>query len=307
MSIQDESRSSKTGKPAWLKVSTPGSPQYLTTRALIKSKGLHTVCHEARCPNAGECWSQHTATFLILGDICSRNCSFCAVKKASDKNCNQDNLAQDVLGRLSPPDSQEPLQLANAVKEMGLKYAVITSVTRDDLADGGAAHYAMCVNSIHALSPDCKIELLIPDLQGKRDQLTTILNAKVNVLNHNLETVSRLYPSVRPQADYQRSLNILRWAKEIDSEVTSKSGIMLGLGETKEEVLALMDDLRVCYVDTLTLGQYLRPSTKQLAVQAYITPEQFAEYKEIALEKGFKHVESSPLTRSSYHASRQFA
>lgn len=276
-------------KPKWLKVQAPGSHDYIEVQKLVDSLKLHTVCKEARCPNIGECWGSRTATFLILGETCTRACSFCAVKHA--------------LGQTLPlPDATEPQKVGEAVKQLGLKHAVITSVTRDDLPDGGAEHYAKTVRAIHKEAPSCTVELLISDLLGSKVDLTTILEAGINILNHNLETVKRLYPRVRPQGDYQRSLNILRWAKEINPNLRTKSGIMVGLSETKEEVLSLMDDLRDIEVDIMTIGQYLRPSDQQLPVKEYITPQHFEEYKQEGLKRGFLFVESAPFVRSSYHA-----
>ncbi len=276
-------------KPSWLKVKAPGSPEYLETRDIVKKLRLHTVCEEARCPNIGECWSHHTATFMIMGDLCTRKCHFCSVKKGDSDT-------------LQPLDPLEPERVGYAVASLNLKHAVITSVDRDDRTDNGAEHFYKTVKSIQKRAPECKIELLIPDLQGSRKDLERILESGINVLNHNVETVPRLYKKVRPGAGYVRSLSILRWAKEIDPTVMTKSGIMLGLSEEKEEVLALMDDLRDANVDIMTIGQYLRPSEKQLPVKAFITPEEFKEYEEEGLKRGFKFVESGALVRSSYHA-----
>lgn len=290
-------RSETLIKPNWLKVKAPGSPEYLQTRKTVKGLHLHTVCEEAHCPNAGECWSHGTATFLIMGELCSRHCRFCAVKKGSATHGRNDSLL--------PLDLDEPLKVAQAVKELGLKHAVITSVTRDDLADGGASHFAQTAKAIHRLAPECKIEFLIPDLLGCRESLRTILDSQIDILNHNLETVPRLYPTVRPQADYQRSLQVLNDSKHIAPDTKTKSGIMVGLGETREEILGVMDDLRNIGVDILTIGQYLRPSEAQLPVQRFVTPEEFKEYTEIGISKGFSFVESAPLVRSSYHAWKQ--
>jgi len=278
-------------KPKWLKVKALGTNEYITVQKLVEHFALHTVCKEAHCPNIGECWGAKTATFLILGDTCTRACRFCAVKHAYGS-------------ALTSPDDSEPIRVAEAVKKLGLHHTVITSVTRDDLPDGGAIHYAKTVQAIHEAAPECTIELLISDLAGNRQALKTILDAKIDILNHNLETVPRLYPQVRPQADYQQSLNILHWAKEIAPNIRTKSGIMVGLSETQEEVLALMDDLRTISVDIMTIGQYLRPSPAQLTVHEYITPEQFAYYKKQGEKRGFKYTESTPFTRSSYHAAQ---
>ena len=281
-------------KPAWLKTTSVGNDDYLKVQKIVNGLNLHTVCKEACCPNRGECWGAKTATFLILGDTCTRACRFCAVNHAN---------AKTVL----PIDENEPEHIGKAVKELGLKHAVITSVTRDDLADGGASHYAKTVEAIHKNSPECTIELLISDLAGSREALAVILSAGINILNHNVETVERLYPTVRPQANYHRSLDILRWGKELAPNIRTKSGIMVGLSETEEEVLQVMDDLRGNNVDIMTIGQYLRPSQLQLPVVEYVTPEQFLKYRKIGLEKGFKFVESAPLVRSSYHARKHIA
>ncbi len=281
-------------KPVWLKARAPGSPEYLETKSVVKGLKLHTVCEEARCPNIGECWSHHTATFMIMGDLCTRRCHFCAVKKGTS--------AQGLENSLVPLDPFEPERVGIAVKELKLEHVVITSVDRDDVQDNGASHFAKTVAAIHQHSPACRVELLIPDMQGSRPDLETIMQSRINVLNHNLETVPRLYKKVRPGAGYIRSLSILRWAKELDPNVLTKSGIMVGLGETKEEVLRLMDDLRDADVDIMTIGQYLRPSLRQTPLRAYISPEEFKEYETLGLEKGFSFVESGPLVRSSYHA-----
>lgn len=276
-------------KPAWLKVKAPGSPEYMETHQLVKSLRLNTVCEEARCPNIGECWSHHTATFMIMGALCTRKCHFCSVKKGDTDS-------------LLPLEPQEPENVGVAVKELGLEHIVITSVNRDDIPDMGAEHFAETVRAIHKHAPNCRVELLIPDMQGRRELLETILSAGVDVLNHNTETVPRLYKKVRPGAEFERSLKILGWVKEISPSTLSKSGIMVGLGETPEEVEDLMDQLRKYSCDIMTIGQYLRPSEKQLPVREFVTPEQFAKYKEVGLAKGFRYVESGPLVRSSYHA-----
>ena len=276
-------------KPAWLKARAPGSPEYLETRGIVRDLKLHTVCEEARCPNIGECWSHHTATFMIMGDLCTRKCHFCSVKKGDSST-------------LQPLDPFEPERVGIAVKELKLKHAVITSVDRDDSFDNGASHFAKTVAAVRKHAPTCKIELLIPDLQGSRKDLEIIVQSGIDVLNHNVETVPRLYKKVRPGAGFIRSLSILRWAKEIDPTIMTKSGIMVGLGEAREEVLALMDDLRASNVDIMTIGQYLRPSERQLPVKEFVTPEEFKGYEEAGLARGFKFVESGPLVRSSYHA-----
>jgi lipoic acid synthetase len=281
--------SNPTPKPSWLKVRAPGSPEFLETKHIVKSMQLHTVCEEARCPNIGECWSHHTATFMIMGDLCTRKCHFCSVKKGTAET-------------LQPLDPFEPERVGLAVRDLKLKHVVITSVDRDDSTDNGADHFAKTVAAIRKYAVDCKIELLIPDMQGSQKDLETIVRSGVHVLNHNIETVPRLYRKVRPGAGYIRSLTILRWAKETDPMVLTKSGIMVGLGETKEEVHRVMDDMLFNGIDIMTIGQYLRPSDRQLPVKYFVTPEEFKEYEQVGLGKGFKFVESGPLVRSSYHA-----
>ncbi len=276
-------------KPPWLKARAPGSPEYLETKKIVKGLQLHTVCEEAKCPNIGECWSHHTATFMIMGDLCTRKCHFCSVKKGEHDT-------------LQPLDPLEPYRVGQAVKHLGLKHAVITSVDRDDVGDNGSTHFAQTVAAIRKFSPDCKVELLIPDLQGVRKDLEAIVRSGIDVLNHNIETVPRLYLKVRPGADYRRSLNILRWAKETDPSILTKSGIMVGLGEKKDEVLQVMDDMREANIDIMTIGQYLRPTQRQLPVKAFVTPEEFKEFEVEGLGRGFKFVESGPFVRSSYHA-----
>jgi lipoic acid synthetase len=287
-------RGERVAKPAWLKARAPGSPEYLETKEIVKRLKLHTVCEEARCPNIGECWSHSTATFMIMGDLCTRKCHFCSVKKGTTE--------QGLENTLKALDPLEPERVGIAVRELRLKHAVITSVDRDDAIDNGATHFSKTVAAIKKHAPDCKIELLIPDLKGSQKDLEKIIQSGIHVLNHNVETVPRLYRKVRPGAGYIRSLSILRWAKEFDPSIRTKSGIMLGLGETIEEVHALMDDLRTSEVDIMTIGQYLRPSERQLPVREFITPEQFKAYERVGLEKGFAFVESGPLVRSSYHA-----
>ncbi|MCB0323743.1 MAG: lipoyl synthase [Bdellovibrionales bacterium] len=280
----------RRARPSWLRVKAPGSPDFLTTREIVREHKLVTVCEEARCPNMGECWSHHTATFMIMGELCTRRCSFCSVKDGT-------------LNTLSPLDAFEPLRAAQAVQRLGLHHVVITSVNRDDLPDMGAAHFDQTARAIRKLNPDCEIEFLIPDMRGKRHLVETILQSGfVKVLNHNVETVPRLYREVRPGAVFQRSLDILRWAKELSPHTRTKSGLMVGLGERREEVLAVMDALRESNVEVLTIGQYLQPTSKQLPIQRYVTPEEFAEYREEGRKRGFLHVESGPLVRSSYHA-----
>ncbi|MDJ0622097.1 MAG: lipoyl synthase [Desulfocapsaceae bacterium] len=278
------------GKPKWLRRRLPSGPQYEEVRALLKNNCLTTVCQEAQCPNQFECYSRGTATFMILGEKCTRNCMFCAVDHGPD----------------GAPDLDEPERVAQAVKTMGLQYSVITSVTRDDLEDGGASLFAATVKAIRRQSPDTLVEILIPDLQGNWDALQTIVTAAPDVLNHNVETISRLYPTVRPQAVYHRSLELLAMVKRFDAKMITKSGIMLGLGESMEEILEVMDDLLAANCDILTLGQYLQPSKKHLAVNEFIHPENFAELKKIALTKGFIGVASGPSVRSSYEAGKLY-
>ncbi|RMG39567.1 MAG: lipoyl synthase [Candidatus Dadabacteria bacterium] len=279
----------KPKKPPWLKVKAPGSPDYMETRKIVKGLSLHTVCEEAHCPNIGECWAHSTATFMIMGDVCTRRCHFCSVKKG-------DPTSMPAL------DPLEPARVGAAVRKLGLKHVVVTSVDRDDLPDFGAAHWAQTVRAIKNQAPGCRIELLIGDMAGSREHLAVIMESGIDILNHNVETVPRLYRKVRPYSGYIRSLAILKWAKELDPSVMTKSGIMVGLGETTREVLQLQDDLRWANVDIMTIGQYLRPTGRQLPVKAFITPEEFELYKEEGLKRGFKFVESGPLVRSSYHA-----
>lgn len=275
-------------KPPWLKVRFPGGPNYLRLKALMRAGGLHTVCEEAHCPNVGECWEAGTATFLILGDTCTRSCGFCAVKS----------------GLPSGLDTLEPLRVARAVQAMGIAHAVVTSVNRDDLPDGGATIFAETIRRIHRLSPGATIEVLIPDFMGDWDALATVLRARPDVLNHNTETVPRLYRRVRPKARYQRSLELLRRAKAMDPAVITKSGLMVGLGETRQELLQVFADLADAGVDALTVGQYLRPGPRYLPVVRYYTPEEFATLRVEALALGFRYVEAGPLVRSSYRAER---
>jgi lipoic acid synthetase len=278
-----------TPRPAWLKVVAPAGANYHDLKQLVREKCLHTVCESARCPNIGECWQARTATFLILGDTCTRGCAFCAV----------------TVGQPSAYDEDEPRRVAEAFAALNLRYAVITSVTRDDLPDGGAAIFADTIRRIRALLPACHIEVLIPDFQGDRAALAAVVAARPDVLNHNIETVQRLYTLVRGMADYRRSLDLLAAASAIDPAVTTKSGIMLGLGETEEEIALTLRDLRAAQCAIVTIGQYLRPSTGHVPVQRYYTPEDFARYAALARELGFQHVESAPLVRSSYHAREQ--
>ena len=265
----------------------PRGDGYGRIRALVEEHKLHTVCESARCPNLGECWSAGTATFMILGDICTRSCGFCAV----------------ITGRPLGLDTGEPERLARAVRTLGVRHAVITSVNRDDLADGGAGIFAACIHAVRRDVPDCRIEVLIPDFLGNWDALGTVLAASPDILNHNTETVPRLYARVRPKAKYERSLELLRRAKD-DGAVT-KSGLMLGIGETDDEVVAVMQDLRAARCDVLTLGQYLQPTQEHLPVDRFVHPETFASLREHAMAMGFRHCESGPLVRSSYHAEKQ--
>ena len=276
-------------RPPWLKVRFPAGGNYERLRDLMREQELHTVCEEARCPNIGDCWSRGTATFMILGDTCTRSCGFCAVK----------------TGRPGTIDTGEPRRVALAVQRMGLRHAVITSVNRDELADGGASIFAETIRWTRRVSPETTIEVLIPDFKGDRAALATVLEAQPEILNHNTETVPRLYRVVRPQARYEQSLEVLAAARELDPGTLTKSGLMVGLGETKDELLAVFQDLADSNVDILTVGQYLRPTPAHLPVERYWTPEEFAELKEAALALGFRHVESGPLVRSSYHAEEQ--
>mgnify|MGYP005841888157 CR=1 FL=1 len=275
-------------KPPWLKVRFPGGPNYLRLKALMRAGGLHTVCEEAHCPNVGECWEAGTATFLILGDTCTRSCGFCAVKS----------------GRPSGLDALEPLRVARAVQAMGVAHAVVTSVNRDDLPDGGAGVFAETIRRIRRLSPGATVEVLIPDFMGDWDALATVLRARPDVLNHNTETVPRLYRRVRPKARYERSLELLRRAKAMDPAVITKSGLMVGLGETRQELFQVFADLADAGVDALTVGQYLRPGPRYLPVVRYYTPEEFDTLRVDALALGFRYVEAGPLVRSSYRAER---
>jgi lipoic acid synthetase len=277
-------------KPSWLKKRIPPIQEIEKVKAILGRGNLHTVCEEARCPNLGDCFSKGTATFLILGRVCTRNCGFCAVER----------------GTPFPLNESEPETVARAVGELRLQYVVLTSVTRDDLQDGGASHYAKAIQVIRVLDPGVKIEVLIPDLKGDRTALETVLKEQPDVLNHNVETVPRLYPQVRPQADYRRSLELLQRAKEIGLSVLTKSGFMLGLGETQEEVLNLIADLREVKCDFLTIGQYLQPRSDRLPVVRYVAPDEFEEYQQIAQGMGFKGVASGPFIRSSFHASQMF-
>jgi len=272
--------------PDWIKVRPPGNPNYLRLKRILREKNLHTVCEEARCPNIGECWGHNTATFLILGDTCTRGFRFCAIDK----------------GKPLALDPEEPRNVALVVKDLGLDHIVVTSVNRDDLSDGGSNHFAKTVFWIKALNPAIRVEVLIPDFKGDLKALETVVQAGVHVLNHNIETVPRLYGKVRPGHTYACSVNILKTAKEMRRDVLTKTGMMLGVGETRDEVMTTLRDLRANDVDIVTLGQYLQPSTRQLPVERYVTPAEFQEFKQDAEKLGFRHVESGPLVRSSYHA-----
>jgi lipoic acid synthetase len=277
----------KLDRPKWLRAPAPAGENYHDLKGLIERLRLHTVCESAACPNVGECWNRRTATFMILGNVCTRRCGFCAVQK----------------GAPLPVDYDEPERVAEAVEAMGLKFAVITSVNRDDRPDGGAELFAMVIRAIRRRIAGCGVEVLIPDFQGNLSAVETVIEARPDVLNHNTETVPRLYRQVRLGARYERSLGVLAHAKVCSPATPTKSGLMLGLGETADEVLQVMRDLRAHHVDILTLGQYLRPSPKHLPIVRYVSPEEFAEFRREGQAMGFAHVESGPLVRSSYHAS----
>ncbi|HKM82364.1 MAG TPA: lipoyl synthase [Candidatus Acidoferrum sp.] len=274
-------------RPDWLRVKFFGGDRYHNLKRVMRTLDLHTVCESARCPNMGECWEHGTATFMILGDICTRACGFCAVPSGKPAG---------------PPDEDEPLRVAEAVASMGLRYAVVTSVNRDDQPDGGARIFARTIQEIRKRVPGCKVEVLIPDFRGDWNALDAVLAVKPDILNHNTETVPRLYRQVRKGALYERSLELLRRAKQTHPDVTTKTGMMLGLGEQKEEVLETMHDLAAQGTDIFTLGQYLQPTREHLPVIRFVHPGEFAEYKRLGEQMGFKHVESGPLVRSSYHA-----
>ena len=275
--------------PAWLKVKAPGSAEYLELKQLLREKSLNTVCEEAHCPNIGECWTLGTATFMILGDTCTRACAYCAVNSGKPKD----------------PDIFEPARLAETVERMKLKYAVITSVDRDDLQDGGASFFSSCIRLINNRVPDCKVEVLIPDFDGDEKALKTVVNSNPSTLNHNIETVRRIFPKVRPRGNYDLSLKLLETSKFLNPNIPTKSGIMVGLGETYDEITQTMRDLRDSDCDLLTVGQYLRPSQKHWPVVKWYTKNDFEEIKQEGLSLGFKHVASGPLVRSSYHANEQ--
>src|SRR3954465_126097 len=275
-------------RPDWHKVRLPTGPTYENLRRLMRSKELHTVCEEAHCPNMAECWGAGTATFMILGDTCTRSCGFCAVK----------------TGRPGTVDAEEPARVGDAVAKMSLGHAVVTSVNRDELPDGGAAIFAETIREIRRQSPGTTVEVLIPDFLGKPEALDLVLDAKPEVLSHNVETVSRLYSRVRPQARYERSLAVLRRISDASSDIVCKTGIMLGLGETREEVVGTMRDIAAQGTDVLTIGQYLRPSPMHLPIERYWSPDEFRSLRDEGMAMGYRHVESGPLVRSSYHAER---
>jgi len=276
-------------KPDWLRIRLTTEGNYAELKTMMRAKTLHTVCEEARCPNIYECWANRTATFMILGDICTRACRFCAVK----------------TGQPTELDLAEPERVAEAAEQMMLRHCVVTSVARDDLADGGAQVFAMTIKAIRKRLPLCSVEVLIPDFMGNRDALRTVMDAKPDILNHNIETVRRLSDKVRAKAKYDRSLELLRRAKEMQPDIPTKSSLMLGVGEEWDEILEAMDDLRAVDCDILTIGQYLQPTPNHLPVERYVHPDEFKALKEEGLKRGFRHVESGPLVRSSYHAHEQ--
>ncbi len=291
MPEQANSAATRPRLPEWLKVRMPGGPRYIELQNLMRDHQLNTVCQEAHCPNIGECWDAGTATFMILGDICTRRCHYCAV----------------TTGRPTGIDLQEPGRLAETVKLMDLRYCVITSVNRDDLADGGAFIFAACIKKVREEVPGCRVEVLIPDFAGSWPALKKVIDVRPDVLNHNIESSRRVFPRVRPKGDYRLSLELLAKAKEIDAGTVTKSGIIVGMGETIDEVLETMGDLRGVECDLLTIGQYLRPSPKHLPIDRFYTPAEFNELREAGAAMGFKHVASGPLVRSSYHADQQHA
>jgi lipoic acid synthetase len=277
-------------RPSWLRVKFFGGPNYQELKRIMRTLDLHTVCESARCPNMGECWEHGTATFMILGNICTRSCGFCAVPSGKP---------------LGLPDEDEPERVAEAVERMSLRYAVVTSVNRDDQPDGGSAIFARTITRIRERVPGCRVEVLIPDFRGHWPSLENVLNAKPDVLNHNMETVPRLYRQVRKGALYERSLEVLRRAREFADDMPTKTGMMLGLGESREETLAAMEDIAAQGTHILTLGQYLQPTPEHLPIDRFLHPDEFAEFKQLGEKMGFKHVESGPLVRSSYHAFEQ--
>ncbi|MXZ92420.1 MAG: lipoyl synthase [Chloroflexi bacterium] len=275
--------------PDWLKVRMPGGPRYIELKQLMRDSQLHTVCEEAHCPNIGECWERSAATFMILGGICTRACAYCAV----------------TTGRPGALDLGEPFRLAATVKRMELQYCVITSVNRDDLPDGGAGIFAACIKQVRAAVPGCRVEVLIPDFDGNWDALAKVVAAQPQVLNHNIESVERVFRRVRPKGDYRQSLELIRRVKDIDPQMPTKSGIIVGMGETMDEVRETMADLRAVNCDLLTIGQYLRPSIKHIKIDRFYTPAEFDELRHAGEAMGFKHVAAGPLVRSSYHADEQ--
>ena len=277
------------GKPEWLKVRAPGSENYLRLKSLMRTLNLHTVCEEANCPNIGECWHHGTATFMILGDTCTRSCGYCNV----------------IHGTPKAPDCAEPANVANAIHAMDLAYVVVTSVDRDDLPDGGASHFAQTISETRARTRSCRVEVLIPDFKGDEAALRTVLDARPDVLNHNIETVPRLYRTARPGGRYERALELLQRSRAYAPDIPTKSGLMVGLGETFDEVVETLRDLARVGCQIVTIGQYLRPSLANLPMDRYYTPSEFAELKRIGLELGIGHIESGPLVRSSYHAHEQ--
>jgi lipoic acid synthetase len=276
-------------KPGWLKVKAPGGTNYLHLKSLMQELDLHTVCEEAHCPNVGECWEHGTATFMILGDVCTRNCAYCAVAH----------------GRPPKYDPSEPSRVADATERMALRHLVLTSVDRDDLPDFGAWAFAETIRQVHARVPDCSVEVLVPDFQGDESAIRTVLDAAPEIYNHNTETVPRLYKKARPGGRYERVMQVFRFAKAVAPGIPTKTGIILGMGETNEEVLQTMRDLREVDVDILTVGQYLRPSANHISLDRYVTPDEFRMFREEGMHMGFRHVESGPLVRSSYHAWEQ--
>jgi lipoyl synthase len=274
--------------PDWLKVKIGGGENFAKIKSMLRSAKLHTICEEAKCPNIAECFGCGTAVFLILGDTCTRNCRYCNVKHGTPLSLNPN----------------EPKDVAESVKKLGLKYAVITSVTRDDLKDGGASVFYEAVKEIKKLSNNCRVEVLIPDFAGDREALQTVIDAKPDVINHNIEVVEKLFPEIRPQGNYKTSLELLKNIKKINKNMTTKSGFMIGFGENKEQIIKTMQDLRKVSVDFLTIGQYLQPTREHFDIKKYYTPEEFNEFKKIAMDLGFVHVESGPLVRSSYHAEK---
>ena len=280
----------KRRHPNWLKVKIGSGENYVKMKSLLRNAKLHTICEEAHCPNMAECFDRGTAVFLILGDVCTRNCRYCNVKHGKPGVLNPD----------------EPIDVAESVKQLGLKYAVVTSVTRDDLVDGGASVFYDTVREVKRFNSGCKVEVLIPDFQGNLGSLKKVVDSCPDVINHNIEVVEQLFPNIRPEGNYQRSLDLLKNIKKINNDVKSKSGFMIGIGENKEQIIKTMQDLRKSDVDFLTIGQYLQPTRNHAEIMKYYTPEEFNEFKVIAVDLGFKHIESGPLVRSSYRAHKAF-